>query len=175
MLIYKTLLGFTPPYLRYLLQPSSSTYNTHSASHILLKVPKTHTSLGRSSFQFAAFVSKRRPEDVKEVLVWRRYSELKKLYGELSYTHRNLFRRQEEFPPFPGAQLFGRFDEGVIEERRSAAEAMLLFTTNIPALYNSPQLKDFFRVRNRNKQAGIHTSGFPSVSWKLPAFGQKFL
>ena len=54
MLIYKTLLGLTPPYLRYLLQPSSSTYNTRSASHILLKVPKAHTSLGRSSFQFAA-------------------------------------------------------------------------------------------------------------------------
>jgi hypothetical protein len=33
MHIYKTLLGLTPPYLRYLLQPSSSTYNTHSASH----------------------------------------------------------------------------------------------------------------------------------------------
>ena len=54
MLIYKTLLGLTPPYLRYLLQPSSSTYNTRSASHILLNVPKAHTSLGRSSFQFAA-------------------------------------------------------------------------------------------------------------------------
>ncbi|CDQ73139.1 unnamed protein product [Oncorhynchus mykiss] len=46
--------GLTPPCLRYLLQPSSSTYNTHSASHILLKIPKAHTSLGRSSFQFAA-------------------------------------------------------------------------------------------------------------------------
>ena len=54
MLIYKTLLGLTPPYLRYLLKSSSSTYNTHSASHILLKVPKAHTSLGRSSFQFSA-------------------------------------------------------------------------------------------------------------------------
>ena len=54
MLIYKTLLGLNPPYLRYLLQPSTSTYNTRSASHILLKVPKAHTSLGRSSFQFAA-------------------------------------------------------------------------------------------------------------------------
>ena len=42
MLIYKTLLGLTPPYLRYLLQPSSSTYNTQSPSHILLKVPKAH-------------------------------------------------------------------------------------------------------------------------------------
>ena len=53
MLIYKTLLGLTPPYLRYLLQPSSSTYSTHSASHILLKVPKAHTSLGCSSFQLS--------------------------------------------------------------------------------------------------------------------------
>uniref|UniRef100_A0A8D3C1Q1 Sorting nexin 15 n=1 Tax=Scophthalmus maximus TaxID=52904 RepID=A0A8D3C1Q1_SCOMX len=39
----------------------------------------------------------------------------------------------------------GRFEEAVIEERRKAAEAMLLFSTTIPALYNSPQLKDFFR------------------------------
>jgi hypothetical protein len=31
MLIYKTLFGLTPPYLRYLLQPSSSTYNSRSA------------------------------------------------------------------------------------------------------------------------------------------------
>ena len=42
-----------------------------------------------------------------QVVVWRRYSELKKLHGELAYTHRNLFRRQEEFPPFPRAQVFG--------------------------------------------------------------------
>ena len=54
MLIYKTLLGLTTPYLRYPLQLSSTTYNTRAASHILLMVPKAHTSLGRSSFQFAA-------------------------------------------------------------------------------------------------------------------------
>ena len=54
MLIYKTLLGLTPPYLGYVLQPSSSTYNTRSASHILLKVPEAHTSLVRSSSQFTA-------------------------------------------------------------------------------------------------------------------------
>lgn len=107
--------------------------------------PRTHEK-GHTEYKVTArFVSKKRPEDVKEVVIWRRYSEMKKLHGELAYTHRNLFRRQEEFPPFPRAQLFGRFDESVIEERRKAAEAMLLFTTNIPALYNSPQLKEFFR------------------------------
>lgn len=52
-------------------------------------------------------MSKRHPEDVKEVVVWRRFSELKKLHGELAYTHKNLFRRQEEFPPFPRAHVFG--------------------------------------------------------------------
>ncbi|KAK3546627.1 hypothetical protein QTP70_031441 [Hemibagrus guttatus] len=107
--------------------------------------PRTHEK-GHTEYKVTArFVSKKRPEDVKEVVVWRRYTELKKLHGEMSYTHRNLFRRQEEFPSFPRAQLFGRFDEAVIEERRKAAEAMLQFTTNIPALYNSPQLKEFFR------------------------------
>ncbi|XP_030578549.1 sorting nexin-15 [Archocentrus centrarchus] len=107
--------------------------------------PRTHEK-GHTEYRVTArFVSKRHPEDVKEVVVWRRFSELKKLHGELAYTHRNLFRRQEEFPPFPRAQLFGRFDEAVIEERRKAAEVMLQFTTSIPALYNSPQLKDFFR------------------------------
>lgn len=107
--------------------------------------PRTHEK-GHTEYKVSArFVSKRHPEDVKEVVVWRRFSELKKLHGELAYTHKNLFRREEEFPPFPRAQLFGRFDEAVIEERRNAAEAMLLFSTGIPALYNSPQLKDFFR------------------------------
>lgn len=107
--------------------------------------PRTHEK-GYTEYKVTArFVSKRHPEDVKEVVAWRRFSELKKLHGELAYTHRNLFRRQEEFPSFPRAQLFGRFDEAVIEERRNATEAMFLFTTTIPALYNSPQLKDFFR------------------------------
>lgn len=45
----------------------------------------------------------------------------------------------------------GRFEEAVIEERRKATEAMLQFSTTIPALYNSPQLKEFFRVRNPHR------------------------
>uniref|UniRef100_A0A4W5QAK6 Sorting nexin 15 n=1 Tax=Hucho hucho TaxID=62062 RepID=A0A4W5QAK6_9TELE len=94
----------------------------------------------------------------------RRYSELKKLYGEQLCTHKNLFGRQE-FPPHRG-QVFCRFDEGVIEERRSAAEAMLLFTTNIPALYNIPQLKDFFRVRRKK-----HTQRWVCGSYPTPGPG----
>ncbi|KAK7170998.1 hypothetical protein R3I94_001030 [Phoxinus phoxinus] len=122
--------------------------------------PRTHEK-GHTEYKVTArFVSKTQPENVKEVVVWKRYSELKKLHGDLAYTHRNLFRRLEEFPPFPRAQVFGRFDEAVIEERRKAAEDMLLFSTNIPALYNSPQLKDFFRggeVRRPLETAAVST------------------
>ncbi|XP_056383040.1 sorting nexin-15 [Hyla sarda] len=94
----------------------------------------------------AEFISKKNPQDVKEIVVWKRYSDFKKLHGELSYTHRNLFQRTQEFPPFPRAQVFGRFEAPVIEERRQAAEDMLRFTVNITALNNSPQLKEFFRA-----------------------------
>ncbi|XP_073514700.1 sorting nexin-15 isoform X1 [Phyllobates terribilis] len=94
----------------------------------------------------AEFISKKNPQDSKEIVVWKRYSDFKKLHGELSYTHRNLFQRTQEFPPFPRAQVFGRFEAPVIEERRQAAEDMLRFTVNIVALNNSPQLKEFFRT-----------------------------
>lgn len=46
--------------------------------------------------------------------------------------------------PCPGAT--GRFEASVIEERRKGAEDLLRFTVHIPALNNSPQLKEFFRV-----------------------------
>ncbi|XP_023593988.1 sorting nexin-15 isoform X1 [Trichechus manatus latirostris] len=91
------------------------------------------------------FISKKDPEDVKEVVVWKRYSDFRKLHGDLAYTHRNLFRRLEEFPSFPRAQVFGRFEASVIEERRKGAEDLLRFTVHIPALNNSPQLKEFFQ------------------------------
>lgn len=58
----------------------------------------------------------------------------------------------------------GRFDEAVIEERRKAAEAMLQFTTSIPALYNSPQLKDFFRVRTHTHPVIITSPSPPHFS-----------
>lgn len=107
--------------------------------------PRSHPK-GHTEYKVTAkFVSKTKPEDVKEITIWKRYSDFKKLHGDLSYIHRNLFRRMEEFPAFPKAQVFGRFEPEVIEERRKAAEAMLRFTVHIPALNNSPQLKEFFR------------------------------
>ncbi|XP_032991822.1 sorting nexin-15 [Lacerta agilis] len=113
--------------------------------HYTVTEPRSHPK-GYTEYKVTAkFVSKVNPEDVKEIVVWKRYSDFKKLHGDLAYTHRNLFRRLEDFPPFPKAQVFGRFEPEVIEERRKAAEVMLRFTVDIPALNNSPQLKEFFR------------------------------
>ncbi|XP_024605060.1 sorting nexin-15 isoform X4 [Neophocaena asiaeorientalis asiaeorientalis] len=113
--------------------------------HYTVSDPRTHPK-GYTEYKVTAqFISKRDPEDVKEVVVWKRYSDFRKLHGDLAYTHRNLFRRLEEFPAFPRAQVFGRFEASVIEERRKGAEDLLRFTVHIPALSNSPQLKEFFR------------------------------
>lgn len=113
--------------------------------HYTVSDPRTHPK-GYTEYKVTAqFISKKDPEDIKEVVVWKRYSDFRKLHGDLAYTHRNLFRRLEEFPAFPRAQVFGRFEASVIEERRKGAEDLLRFTVPIPALNNSPQLKEFFR------------------------------
>nr|XP_058131173.1 ribosomal protein S6 kinase delta-1 isoform X2 [Dasypus novemcinctus] len=83
--------------------------------------------------------------DKYEIIVWKRYSDFKKLHKELWQIHKNLFRHSELFPPFAKGIVFGRFDETVIEERRQCAEDLLQFSANIPALYNSKQLEDFFK------------------------------
>uniref|UniRef100_A0A8C7EFU1 PX domain-containing protein n=1 Tax=Nothoprocta perdicaria TaxID=30464 RepID=A0A8C7EFU1_NOTPE len=93
----------------------------------------------------ARIVSRKNPEDVQEIIVWKRYSDFKKLHKELWQIHKNLCRHTELFPPFAKAILFGRFDETVIEERRQCAEDLLQFSANIPALYNSKQLEEFFK------------------------------
>ncbi|XP_051001912.1 sorting nexin-15 [Acomys russatus] len=113
--------------------------------HYTVSDPRTHPK-GYTEYKVTAqFISKKDPEDIKEVVVWKRYSDFRKLHGDLAYTHRNLFRRLEEFPAFPRAQVFGRFEASVIEERRKGAEDLLRFTVPIPALNNSPQLREFFR------------------------------
>ncbi|XP_066172274.1 ribosomal protein S6 kinase delta-1 isoform X2 [Sylvia atricapilla] len=93
----------------------------------------------------ARIVSRKNPEDVQEIVVWKRYSDFKKLHKDLWQIHRNLCRHTELFPPFAKAIVFGRFDETVIEERRQCAEDLLQFSANIPALYNSKQLEEFFK------------------------------
>ncbi|XP_071595717.1 ribosomal protein S6 kinase delta-1 isoform X3 [Heliangelus exortis] len=114
-----------------------------AASH--QSVADTCAQVGAQLQGEVQIVSRKNPEDVQEIVVWKRYSDFKKLHKDLWQIHKNLCRHTELFPPFAKAIVFGRFDETVIEERRQCAEDLLQFSANIPALYNSKQLEDFFK------------------------------
>ncbi|KAJ8410223.1 hypothetical protein AAFF_G00202040 [Aldrovandia affinis] len=107
--------------------------------------PKKHQK-GYTVYKVTArIISRKNPEDVQEITVWKRYSDFRKLHRDLWQIHRNLYRQSELFPPFAKAKVFGRFDDSVIEERRQCSEDLLQFSANIPALYSSQHIEDFFK------------------------------
>uniref|UniRef100_A0A8D3APL3 Ribosomal protein S6 kinase C1 n=1 Tax=Scophthalmus maximus TaxID=52904 RepID=A0A8D3APL3_SCOMX len=93
----------------------------------------------------ATIISRKNPEDVQEITVWKRYSDFRKLHQNLWQLHKNVCSQSELFPPFAKAKVFGRFDDSVIEERRQCSEDLLQFSANIPALYSSEHIQDFFK------------------------------
>ncbi|XP_050995375.1 ribosomal protein S6 kinase delta-1 [Labeo rohita] len=107
--------------------------------------PTTHKK-GYTVYKVTArIISRKNPEDIQEITVWKRYSDFKKLHQNLWQIHRNLYGQSELFPPFAKAKVFGRFDESVIEKRRQCSEDLLQFSANIPALYGSHYIQDFFK------------------------------
>uniref|UniRef100_A0A4W4EBU5 Ribosomal protein S6 kinase polypeptide 1 n=1 Tax=Electrophorus electricus TaxID=8005 RepID=A0A4W4EBU5_ELEEL len=107
--------------------------------------PKKHKK-GYTVYKVTArIISRKNPEDIQEITVWKRYSDFRKLHRDLWQIHRNVYRQPELFPPFAKAKVFGRFDESVIEERRQCSEDLLQFSANIPALYGSQHIQDFFK------------------------------
>uniref|UniRef100_A0A1A8BJQ6 Ribosomal protein S6 kinase, 52kDa, polypeptide 1 n=1 Tax=Nothobranchius kadleci TaxID=1051664 RepID=A0A1A8BJQ6_NOTKA len=93
----------------------------------------------------ARIISRKNPEDVQEITVWKRYSDFRKLHQNLWQLHNSACSQSELFPHFPKAKVFGRFGDSVIEERRQCSEDLLQFSANIPALYNSQHIQDFFQ------------------------------
>ncbi|XP_071368338.1 ribosomal protein S6 kinase delta-1 isoform X2 [Centroberyx affinis] len=107
--------------------------------------PKKHQK-GYTVYKVTArIISRKNPEDVQEITVWKRYSDFRKLHQNLWQLHKNLCSQSELFPPFAKAKVFGRFDDSVIEERRQCSEDLLQFSANIPALYSSQHIQDFFK------------------------------
>ncbi|XP_057208154.1 ribosomal protein S6 kinase delta-1 isoform X2 [Triplophysa rosa] len=107
--------------------------------------PTTHRK-GYTVYKVTArIISRKNPDDVQEITVWKRYSDFKKLHRDLWQIHKNYSGQSELFPPFAKAKVFGRFDDSVIEERRQCSEDLLQFSANIPALYGSQYIQDFFK------------------------------
>uniref|UniRef100_A0A3P8WXB9 Ribosomal protein S6 kinase polypeptide 1 n=1 Tax=Cynoglossus semilaevis TaxID=244447 RepID=A0A3P8WXB9_CYNSE len=99
--------------------------------------PKKHQK-GYTVYKVTArIISRKNPEDVQEITVWKRYSDFRKLHQNLWQLHKNVCSQSELFPPFAKAKVFGRFDDSVIEERRQCSEDLLQFSANIPALYST--------------------------------------
>ncbi|XP_028253244.1 ribosomal protein S6 kinase delta-1 [Parambassis ranga] len=107
--------------------------------------PKKHKK-GYTVYKVTArIISRKNPEDVQEITVWKRYSDFRKLHQNLWQLHKNVCSQSELFPPFAKAKVFGRFDDLVIEERRQCSEDLLQFSANIPVLYSSQHIQDFFK------------------------------
>ncbi|XP_035000049.2 ribosomal protein S6 kinase delta-1 isoform X3 [Hippoglossus stenolepis] len=107
--------------------------------------PKKHQK-GYTVYKVTArIISRKNPEDVQEITVWKRYSDFRKLHHNLWQLHKDVCSQSELFPPFAKAKVFGRFDDSVIEERRQCSEDLLQFSANIPALYSSQHIQDFFK------------------------------
>ncbi|XP_019953318.1 ribosomal protein S6 kinase delta-1 [Paralichthys olivaceus] len=107
--------------------------------------PKKHQK-GYTVYKVTArIISRKNPEDVQEITVWKRYSDFRKLHHNLLQRHKDVCSQSELFPPFAKAKVFGRFDDSVIEERRQCSEDLLQFSANIPALYSSQHIQDFFK------------------------------
>ncbi|CAL8139492.1 unnamed protein product [Orchesella dallaii] len=83
------------------------------------------------------------PEGATKIVVWKRYSDFKKLHKELELIFKQLYLKGE-FPPFPKAKVFGRFEHEVVEERRNAALLLLQFTANHTQLFTSKAFMQFF-------------------------------
>ncbi|XP_034017522.1 ribosomal protein S6 kinase delta-1 [Thalassophryne amazonica] len=107
--------------------------------------PKRHQK-GYTVYKVTAtIISRKNPEDVQEITVWKRYSDFRKLHQKLWQLHKSVCSQSELFPPFAKAKVFGRFDDSVIEERRQCSEDLLQFSANIPALYSSQHIHNFFK------------------------------
>ncbi|CAG5928056.1 unnamed protein product [Menidia menidia] len=107
--------------------------------------PKKHQK-GYTVYKVTArIISRKNPEDVQEIIVWKRYSDFRRLHHNLWQLHKKICSQSELFPPFAKAKVFGRFDDSVIEERRQCSEDLLQFSANIPALYNSQHIQEFFK------------------------------
>ncbi|GAB6021109.1 Ribosomal protein S6 kinase delta-1 [Chamberlinius hualienensis] len=85
------------------------------------------------------------PEAATEVVVWRRFSEIKRLHKALRIVHQNLHLKGE-FPSFPKDKLFGRFEPSVIEERRHSALQLLEFVALNPPLFTNQIFVKFFET-----------------------------
>ncbi|XP_052901773.1 ribosomal protein S6 kinase delta-1 isoform X2 [Anopheles moucheti] len=83
------------------------------------------------------------PEGLTRVTLWKRFSEVKKLYKELVQRHRER-HLAGTVPALAEHSYFKRFDPAVIEERKQYILQLLEFAGQEPLLYRSHAFLNFF-------------------------------
>ncbi|KAK7067374.1 Sorting nexin-15 [Halocaridina rubra] len=111
----------------------------------IFEVPETKKhSKGYTIYQVKSTVFPRSsPEASTSVVVWRRYSELRRLHKAISELHQKL-GITDQLPPFPRATILNRFDADVVETRREAALNLLKFIGQHNSLFTSEPFTKFF-------------------------------
>ncbi|XP_068206750.1 ribosomal protein S6 kinase delta-1 isoform X2 [Palaemon carinicauda] len=111
----------------------------------IFEVPETKRhSKGHTIYQVKSTVFPRSsPEASTSVVVWRRYSDLRRLHKAIHEIHRKM-GLPGQLPPFPRATLLNRFEADVVEARRQAALNLFKFIGQHSALFTSEPFTKFF-------------------------------
>ncbi|XP_071536924.1 ribosomal protein S6 kinase delta-1 [Panulirus ornatus] len=105
---------------------------------------KRHTK-GYTIYQVKSTVFPRiSPEASTSVVVWRRYSELRRLHKAISELHQKL-GLPGQVPSFPRATVLNRFEADVVETRRQATLNLLKFIGQHSPLFTSEPFTKFFQ------------------------------
>lgn len=112
----------------------------------------SNPTLHKNGYTIYKVVSKVFPknsvEAASQVVVWKRYSDFRKLYKALLHIYQGLHLKGN-FPKFAKANYFGRFEDETLEERRKSALCLLEFAAQYPVLFNSQVFVKFFEHSQR--------------------------
>ncbi|KAG0721955.1 Ribosomal protein S6 kinase delta-1 [Chionoecetes opilio] len=98
-----------------------------------------------ASLPHATVFPRSSPEASTSVVVWRRYSEIRRLHRAISEVHERL-GLGGQLPPFPRATILNRFEADVVETRRQATLSLLKFAGQHSPLFTSEPFTSFFQV-----------------------------
>ncbi|XP_058824997.1 ribosomal protein S6 kinase delta-1 [Topomyia yanbarensis] len=125
-------------------------------------ISETRRHKGYTIYKITSIVFPRYlPEGLTSVTLWKRFSDVKKLFKELSRKHRDR-HLSGTIPQLTEKTYFKRFAPEVIEERKKYILDLLNFAGKEPALYQSYAFIKFF-------ERGISPEGSPVKGGNIAA------
>lgn len=85
------------------------------------------------------------PDAITKITVWKRYNDFKKLHGALKLLHKTL-KIRDKIPSIPNTSFFKRFQDEVLEERKSIILNFLEYISKHSQLFTSNEFVKFFET-----------------------------